>query len=191
MARMKQTVPNHILLQIYNSIIQPAFDYAITIWGSTSDFNIAEIRRIQNHAARIISGNFDYNNHRGLAIVHSLGWVDIKQRCTYFQILLMFKCIHGRASDYLVGDVLMEIEVKTVNIRSHNMNVCVTFPEKERSKQRFMYRGAKKWNQLPGDITDITNINTFKCLLRKFKVQKQRDLWCYSDWWCQIYYVFI
>ena len=46
--------------------------------------------------------------------------------------------------------------------------MCVPFPEKERSKQRFMYTGAKKWDPLPGGMKDMTNINTFKCHLKYF-----------------------
>ena len=42
---------------IYSSIIQPKFDYAITIWGYTCDKNL---QRLQNRAARIVTGNYDY-----------------------------------------------------------------------------------------------------------------------------------
>ena len=51
-----------MLMLIYSSIIQPQFDYAITIWGYTCDNNLHKIQRLQNRAARIVTGNYDYYN---------------------------------------------------------------------------------------------------------------------------------
>ena len=47
-------------MYIYQGIIQPRFDYAITIWGFTSKYNLSEVQQLQNRAARIITGDFDY-----------------------------------------------------------------------------------------------------------------------------------
>ena len=44
----------------YSSIIEPTFDYAITICGYTCDNNLHNIKRLQNIAARIVTGSYDY-----------------------------------------------------------------------------------------------------------------------------------
>ena len=49
-----------MLMLIYSSIIQPKFDYAITIWGYTCDNNLHKIQRLPNREARIVTGNYDY-----------------------------------------------------------------------------------------------------------------------------------
>ena len=54
-----------MLMLIYISIIQPTFDYAITIWGYGCDNNLHKIQRLQNRAARIVTGNYDYVTTRG------------------------------------------------------------------------------------------------------------------------------
>ena len=62
LSRLKNVLAMHILIYIYQSIVQPQVDYAITIWGFTSKLNISEVQRLQNRAARIITaltGNFD------------------------------------------------------------------------------------------------------------------------------------
>ena len=53
-SRLKHILPSHMLMLIYSSIIQPIFDYAITIWGYTCDNNLHKIQRLQNRAARIV-----------------------------------------------------------------------------------------------------------------------------------------
>ena len=56
-------------------IVQPGFDYALTIWGFTSQYNLSKVQRLQNRAARIITGEFDYIHVRGIDMVNNLKWM--------------------------------------------------------------------------------------------------------------------
>ena len=60
LSRLRNVLAPRILMYIYQGIIQPRFDYAITIWGFTSKYNLSEVQQLQNRAARIITGDFDY-----------------------------------------------------------------------------------------------------------------------------------
>ena len=64
-------------MYIYTSIIQPKIDYAISIWGYTTAHNINKVQRLQNRAARILTGNFDYVNTRGIDLVKTLGLMNV------------------------------------------------------------------------------------------------------------------
>ena len=66
LSRLKPVLPSQMLMYIYTSIIQPKIDYAISIWGYTTAHNINKVQRLQNRAARILTGNFDYVNTRGI-----------------------------------------------------------------------------------------------------------------------------
>ena len=66
MSRLKPVLRSHMLMYIYTSIIQPKIDYAISIWGYTTAHNINKVQRLQNRAARILTGNYDYVNTRGI-----------------------------------------------------------------------------------------------------------------------------
>ena len=57
-------------------MIQPAIDYAISVWRSTSQSYLDKIQRLQNHSASVIEQNFDYINTGGIDLVHDLGWMD-------------------------------------------------------------------------------------------------------------------
>ena len=54
----------HVLIYLYQSIVQPQLDYAI--WGFISQHNIYTMHRLQNRTARIITGNFDYVHVKGI-----------------------------------------------------------------------------------------------------------------------------
>ena len=104
LSRLKPVLPSQMLLMyIYTSIIQPKIDYAISIWGYTTAHNINKVQRLQNRAARILTGNFDYVNTRGIDLVKNLGLMNVTQRRDYFMIIMIF--IHGLVPDYICDEI--------------------------------------------------------------------------------------
>ena len=167
LARLSKVLSKVILIKIYNSTIQPNIDYAISIWGCTSQANIDKIQRFQNYCARIIENNFDYIGERGINLVKKLGWMTIKQRCYYFQNLLIFKSIHGLAPQYMINNVILELEIKEVRTRRHDLDLFIPKANSEFHKRMLFYRGARSWNELPRNIKDCENLNQFKRLLKR------------------------
>jgi hypothetical protein len=51
LARLSKSTPRDILIKIYNATIQPCLDYALSVWGCTSQLNLNKVQRIQNYAA--------------------------------------------------------------------------------------------------------------------------------------------
>ena len=88
-------------MYIYTSIIQPKIDYAISTWGYTTAHNINKVQQLQNRAARILTGNVDYVNTRGIDLVNNLGLMNVTQRRDCFMLIMMFKSIHGLVPDYI------------------------------------------------------------------------------------------
>ena len=111
---MKKTANKDMLLYFYNVYIQPLIDYGITIWSNAQAQLIAMVQRLQNICARLILDNFNYNV-RGLDLVRSLQWMNIKERSHYFTLLLIFKCLHGIAPTYLENQICFK---KDMDIRS-------------------------------------------------------------------------
>ena len=101
LSRLKPVLPSQMLMYIYTSIIQPKIDYAISIWGYTTAHNINKVQRLQNRAAIILTGNFDYVNTRGIDLVKNLGLMNVTQRRDYFMLIMMFKSIHGLVPHYI------------------------------------------------------------------------------------------
>ena len=52
--------------------------------------NIDFVLKVQDHAARLITGTFDYINCRGIELVKSLNLYIIRDRRNYFPTILMF-----------------------------------------------------------------------------------------------------
>ena len=84
LSRLKAVLPIYLLMSIYTSVIQPTIGYAISIWGCTSKQNIYKIQRLQNRAARIITGNYDFINTRGIDLVKNLKWMCVSQTRLFY-----------------------------------------------------------------------------------------------------------
>ena len=126
LSRLKPVLPSQMLMYIYTSIIQPKIDYAISIWGYTTAHNINNVQRLQNRAARILTGNVDYVNTRRIDLVKTLGLTNVTQRRNYFMIIMMFKSIHGLVPDYICDEITMQRDITVRTTRSTvNNNVHV------------------------------------------------------------------
>ena len=60
--RLRYTVPLTTLIQLYNAIALSHFDYGDIVYGdivceSCTEYNLERLKKIQNQAARIISGS--------------------------------------------------------------------------------------------------------------------------------------
>ena len=71
--RLRKFMDKNSLLLLYHSNIQPIMDYAISIWGYSSEFDKALITRLQHKAARIVCGKFNYIDFRGGDLANQLG----------------------------------------------------------------------------------------------------------------------
>ena len=79
------------------------------------------MQRLQNRAAHIITGEFDYIHVRCIDIVKNIKWMNVIQRRDYFVALSMFKCIHGMSQSYLSDCITMHNEIAVRDSTSSNL----------------------------------------------------------------------
>ena len=121
------------------------------------------IQRLQNRAARIILGNFDFINVRGLELVQQLGWQSMEKRRDYYVASLMYKCMQGLAPIHLKNNIVMNSHTHEIPTRaSSHCDVQIPQPHCELFKRSFKYQSAKIWNRLPPELKTVNDIQQFK-----------------------------
>ena len=172
LSRLRKFLPFESLVQIYKSYIQPKIDYAITVWGYSNESNMDKIQRMQNRAVRAIYNNYDYVNVRGTELVSTMNVMNVRQRRDYFMSLLVFKCLHGLAPEYLCNEIIMAIEVRDRLGRNINENdLYVPYVNVNCTKNAFSYRGPLLWNNLENHMKECTNINDFKSKAKAYMLR--------------------
>ena len=84
--------------QVYNSLMQPPFDYADAAWGEISKGCCKELQRLQNRAARIILGRKTSKNAFRL-----LNWLSLACKRKLHKCSLVFKCLNNLVPKYLTA----------------------------------------------------------------------------------------
>ena len=170
LSRIRGSAPQHVLNKIYVTSIQSTIDYAICSWGFAHNYIIDKVQRLQNYAARIVSGNFDYVHFRGIDIVKSLSWMNVRQRRNYFTLLMVFKCLTDSAPDYLSHCFTMynELDQHYALRSAHSKDVIVPCVSSAMMNFSFIYNGAILWNNLPVHMKSVSNLNAFKIVLKDY-----------------------
>ena len=111
--------------------------------GFTSQLNLSRVQRLQNRAARIITGNFYYSNVRGIDIVKRLKWIHVIARRDCFVALTVFKCIRDMAPTYISDCITICNEDAIRETRNSTSTNLVTLPYASLDifKNSFAYRG--------------------------------------------------
>ena len=160
---LRNILPRDVLIKILNATSIPIIDYASSVWGGFSATLGNRIRRLENAAARAITGNYDFINVRGDTLFNDLRLTRFNDRYKYQTALLMFKAIHGIAPAYICDNVCFSYEVNGRNLRSYdNMTLHQPIPNYEICKRSLAYNGPTIWNALPITIKTSSTIIQFK-----------------------------
>ena len=154
-------MPQSTLLNIYNSLVQPHFDYYSLVWGNCGKTLSNKLQKLQNRAARVItSSNFDVDVD---SLFHKLSWKDLKSQRQIQNALMVFKSLNWLVPEYPTSKFIKRNE-SNYSLRD-SVNKLVPFPRTNDMKNSFSYSGATLWNSLPCNIRESGSLNQFKRLL--------------------------
>jgi hypothetical protein len=164
LSKLKSLLPIEHVEQVYTSTIQPLIDYCITSWGFAAKKHVNKVQRLQNRAARIITGNFSWET-RGIDLVEQLGWQSVVQRRDYFTAVLVFKALNGIAPVYIqdLFTFCHDINIRSTRNTAGN-NLYVPQINKCVFGQSLQYNGARIWNELPDNVKNANTLSAFKRL---------------------------
>ena len=150
---------------LVQALIISRLDYCNSLFLGIPQYNVDKLQWIQNMSCRVIkqlpksSHITDY-----LAELH---WLKIQDHITYKVSMLMFKCLHNLAPQYLI-DITIFTYHQELNLRSRNNRVLPT----KLSRPSMVHTGSissmgpQIWNSLPVTVKNTNNLETFKTLLK-------------------------
>ena len=126
------------------------------------------LQRLQNRAARAITGIHDWNV-QSTEIIKMLNWMSVRERYEYLSRVLMHKCIFKTSPSYLTSRFKYVNEVHPRHTRTPVNNLLYPpRPKLSLFKGSFTYSGSILWNSLPINIKINSNISCFKKKLKAY-----------------------
>ena len=139
-------------------------DYANALLCDASDKLYQRLQKIQNSAARLITGTT--NREHITPVLRSLHWLPVRFRVDYKLMVMVYQAIHRQAPEYIQELVTIHRPVRS--LRSANelrLQVprvnTVTYGQKS-----FKNVAAVKWNSLPAAVKESPSLACFKRTLK-------------------------
>ena len=144
---------------LIHSLVHSHIDYCNSLLAGMPHCLIQNVQKIQNFAARVVTKSNKYCHITPL--LYSLHWLPVEMRIRYKILVLVFKCIHKMAPNYLQNLIISSNTTYDLRNRSAVwLNVpnisCITL-----GGRAFCRLGPLWWNDLPLQIRKINCLHVF------------------------------
>ena len=100
----KQFVQEDTLRNMYLSIVEPHLSYCCSVWGCCGDTKLNNLQKLQNRAARIVTGSpFD---SLAAPLLQRLGWLSVDRLAHRETSTMVYKSLNGLAPNNLYNRLL-------------------------------------------------------------------------------------
>ena len=113
-------------------------------------------------AAKVVLKRGKYTSSKNS--LQSLHWLPIRSRIDFKIAVLVYKCFHGEAPEYLQNMLITYIPRRD-GLRSETIIDRLIVPRTEKktfADRAFSVVGPKVWNNLPNDIKSQKDVEHFK-----------------------------
>ena len=127
---------------------------------------IAKLQQVQNMAAKVVLKRGKHTSSKDS--LQSLHWLPIKSWINFKIAVLVYKCLHGEALEYL-HNLLITYVPGREGFRSETTIDRLIVPRTEKktfADRTFSVSGPKLWNSLPNDVKQQEDIKHFKKSLK-------------------------
>ena len=166
MYKVKHYFPNHVLKNLYFSLIYHYLTYCIQAWGNTYETVLNPLQLLQKKVIRILT-NSEFHAHTS-PLFKALGILKLNDIYALQVLLLMKKTITLKEPTNLLKDISEQQPIH--NYPSRNKKLRTPFCRIEKCKNMLSYQCVNHWNKIPVAIKEKNNLVTFKNEYIKFVI---------------------
>ena len=147
--RTKLFVKEDTLQFLYNSLIQPYFEYCSLVWGNCCESLKDKLQKLQNRAARVIAG--DTYDTRSKDILEKLNWKSLSEKRLEKAREYVSKAIAGNCPENISEKFKKSYSVR-YDLRRNHKFLSLPKPRTNSMVCTFGFTAAKIWNE-----SDVNN----------------------------------
>ena len=147
--RVKHLFDRSTLITIISALVFSKLLYCTSVWAGATKKNIESLQKVQNFAARIVTGTRKFEHIT--PYLNDLRWLPVAMQLEIRDTIMTYKSLNG----------LTTSEIYEGNTRNKD-KLHVPHYRTTTAQRSFKYRGTSLWNSLPKEIRDISSLDSFK-----------------------------
>ena len=165
MRKLKFQLDRKSLEIICTSFIRPLLEYSNVVWDNCTQYESNDLEKIQNEAARIVTGATKLISLQSLYI--ETGWESLASKRQKSKLVLFYKMQNEMTPEYLSSLAPQAVD-STTRYRLRNESDLQTIPAKSQQYYHsFLPSATRAWNRLPEETKTSPCITAFKHKLNK------------------------
>ena len=168
--RIRKYLTNKNLKLLVNALVISRLDYCNSILYGLPKRELDKLQRVQNTAARLITGTKQYDHIK--PAFQKLHCLPVESRIIFKVILITFKILHGLSPAYL-SSLLQEYHPpRSLRSSSKSLLTVPTMNSVTYGERAFSFCAPTVWNTLPDSLKNAASLSSFKSALKTFLFRK-------------------
>ena len=168
MRKLKFQIDRKSLETIFTCFIRPLLEYGDVIWDNCTLYEKNELDKIQNEAARIVTGATKLVSLQQLN--NDIGWESLETRRVKHKLILFYKMVNHLSPTYLSSLVPpMNSEVSNYSLRNAD-DFQVPLSRTSLYSTSFLPSTTREWNSIPSEFRNSDSLLQFKRYLNRNNV---------------------
>ena len=165
-AAIRKCLDKDSVAMLVHALVTSRLDMCNSLLFGVPVYMIKKLQRVQNFAARIICG-VRKSEHISPSL-RSLHWLPVSSRIDFKILLIVFKCLHDQAPNYLAELLMYYAPKRELRTRGYNILIVPRTKLKTYGDRAFSIAGPKLWNSLPDEIRCCQTLTSFKTKLKRY-----------------------
>ena len=144
-------------------MITAKLDYANAVLYGLPENLLRKLQRVQNIAARIVT--FTPRTAHITPVLQSLHWLPVQARIEFKLCLIVYKCMHGCAPEYLRELLFTRHPPRDLR---YVLPLEVPVARSAVAERAFGFAAPRLWNALPEEVRRVDSVAAFKKHLKTF-----------------------
>ena len=154
----------------YKGLVRPVLEYGSSVWDPHTHSPQEELEKVQNRAARFVSGNYVFETGSMTGILGQLKWESLKKRWKDSRLILLYKRLKGKAR--IPTEDLIPKNRRCRN--QHSLAFQIPSASKEAYKSSFFPKTIRDWNDLPDSLISSAEMSD-DCVSKFASLVRARD----------------
>lgn len=155
-------LPRDVLLGLVHAFVTSRIDFCNSLYAGLPDYEIARLQKVQNQAARVITGTSRFSHIT--PVLADLHWLPVSRRIQFKLLLFIHRFVYGNSPNYL--DLKLS---KPVRFTKRSLAPTLELPIAKHvnaGDRAFSIAGPSAWNRLPQNLRMIEDFKIFKSYLK-------------------------